>query len=381
MDFGQRTTRRIARNMQVMTNISRHGSSSCAVGYLLIILVFATLALSLSLVGDSGREKNPMTPQRLSPQGTLVQYEPRNNVNSLFLIALAVFQTLLTVDLLRPCMRRQEIADSFNEREKRANGMSDEFAGSADDTPNEKLAHDPLTSAGGRLIECQERERSRIARELHDDICQRLTLLSLEIEQARNALDESHVDRDARILGIRQRCCEIASDVQALSHELHSSKLDHLGLEAALRGFCKEFSKQQNLEVSLTQNGVPSTLPKDISLCLFRVTQEALRNAAKHSGATRLTVDLLGAEDLVLLEIRDSGVGFDMQRVAQANGLGLVSMQERVHLVEGVFTIESTPNQGTRIWVMIPLTGQLIPTEPTVSARVASGLDGRGRGK
>ena len=245
-------------------------------------------------------------------------------------------------------------------------------SGSKGDNSDHRLAREVLDKAGGRLIEGQEIERSRIARELHDDICQRLTLLSLEIEQARNALDDSGVQRNIRMLEIRQHCCKIADDVQALSHELHSSKLDHLGLEAALRGFCREFARQQNVEIELAQDGVPTRLPRDISLCLFRVAQEALRNAMKHSGVTRFTVDLLGTEDWIQMEIRDTGAGFDLQHLTQANGLGLVSMQERVHLVGGIFSVDSAPNQGTRIWVVIPFSGKIsTPVEPTVPARVA----------
>jgi signal transduction histidine kinase len=289
----------------------------------------------------------------------------------LLLGTLAAFQTLLIVLLARQCARHRVKAPGPMATEKRV--KADPCLGSASDAKNEKLARQAIEKAGGRLIEGQERERSRIARELHDDICQRLTLLSLEIEQARTAVDESRSDRDVRIRGIRQRCCEIALDVQALSHDLHSSKLDHLGLEAALRSFCKEFSQQQHVEVYLTQDGVPSSLPREISLCLFRIAQESLRNAAKHSEATRITVGLLGTEDWILLEVQDSGVGFDMQIAAQATGLGLVSMQERVHLVEGILTIESAPNQGTIIWAMIPLAGkQLTPIESAVSVRVAS---------
>ena len=166
------------------------------------------------------------------------------------------------------------------------------------------------------------------------------------------------------MLEIQQHCSEVAGDVQALSHQLHSSKLDYLGIAAALRSFCREYSQQQNVDVDFKDENVPNPLPRDVSLCLFRVAQEALSNAVKYSGATQVGVHLRGLDGQIRLEVTDAGVGFDVEEAKQRTGLGLVSMQERVHLVNGTFSIESRPNQGTRIVAEIPL-----PTE--VSARAA----------
>jgi PAS domain S-box-containing protein len=228
------------------------------------------------------------------------------------------------------------------------------FIGSAIDVTEQKLACEALEKVGGRLIEAQERERSRIARELHDDICQRLALLSLELEQAIQSSDTAQ--NDSRWPDIQQQCSEIAGDVQALSHELHSSKLDYLGLAPAIRGFCNEFSKQRGVVVDFSVGEMPVHLSREVSLCLFRIAQEALHNALKHSGVFKFTVRLSETLDQVYLEIGDAGVGFDPDQVMKGTGLGLVSMQERIHAVSGNISIDSKPNRGTRIRAWVPLT-------------------------
>ncbi len=233
------------------------------------------------------------------------------------------------------------------------------FIGSASDITDQKLAQEALERVGGKLIEAQEKERSRIARELHDDICQRLALISLELQQTYQGSNGTDAQTKARMLEIQQHCSEVAGDVQALSHQLHSSKLDYLGLSAALRSFCREYSQQQNVEVEFKDEGVPNPLPRDVSLCLFRVAQEALSNAVKYSGATHVAVHLRGTADQIRIEINDAGVGFDVEEAKQHSGLGLVSMQERVHLVNGAFSIESKPNQGTRIVAEVPLRAEV----------------------
>lgn len=245
------------------------------------------------------------------------------------------------------------------------------FIGSAIDATDQKLAQDALERLSGQLIEAQEKERSRIARELHDDICQRLAVLSMELERANSGSGVSNSRREARMMEIRQHCAEIASDVQALSHELHSSKLDYLGLVAATRSFCAEFSRLKNVNVVFTDDNVPYPLPKDVSLCLFRVTQESLHNALKHSGANHFTVSLRGTPGEVRLEVKDYGVGFDPEAADRQTGLGLVSMHERVHLVKGTFHIESKPSAGTSVVASVPLGGD-VGAAQAASGEVAS---------
>ena len=210
---------------------------------------------------------------------------------------------------------------------------------------------------GGRLIAAQEEERSRIARELHDDICQRLALLSLELEQASRGSD-GFGPVNGRLDEIRRHSSAIAADVQALSHQLHSSKLDYLGLGAALRSFCKEVAHSQKVEVDFMVEDVPTHLPADLSLCLFRVAQEALQNAVKYSLVRRFVVGLRATADEIELQIRDHGVGFDVEAARGRGGLGLISMQERVHLVRGAFCINSGLGAGTTVSVRVPLVAE-----------------------
>jgi PAS domain S-box-containing protein len=231
------------------------------------------------------------------------------------------------------------------------------FVGSASDITDQKLAQEALEKIGGKLIEAQEEERSRIARELHDDICQRLALLSMELEQANRG--SNGWGRSPKIEEIRRHCAQIAGDVQALSHKLHSSKLEYLGLAAAIRSFCREFSQQYNVTVQFDDENIPSFVPRDVSLSLFRVTQEALQNAVKHSGVGEYSVVLRGSATEIQLEVSDRGSGFDIEKAKLDRGLGLVSMQERVHLVHGTFSIESTVNGGTRILVRVPLAAEM----------------------
>ncbi len=228
--------------------------------------------------------------------------------------------------------------------------------GYASDVTDQKKAQEALRNVGGRLIEAQEKERSRIARELHDDICQKLALLSMELEMSKRMVLRPGGPVEVRIEEMRQHCSGIAADVQALSHELHSSRLDYLGLTVALESFCQEFSQQQDVNIDFRHEDIPESLPKGVSLSLFRIAQEGLHNSLKYSGVDRFSVHLWTAGDAVQLEISDSGAGFEVVQAQTGKGLGLISMQERAHLVGGSFAIESAPGGGTRIMVSIPVT-------------------------
>jgi PAS domain S-box-containing protein len=236
------------------------------------------------------------------------------------------------------------------------------FIGSAIDTTDQKLAQQALERVSGQLIEAQEKERSRIARELHDDICQRLALLSMELERANRASDGSPTTK-IRLEEIRNHCSEIAGDVQSLSHQLHSSKLDILGVVAAIKGFCKEFSKQYEVHIDFSEKNVPSKLHKDVSLSLFRVAQEALHNAMKYSGVDQFSVELSGEGNVVQLVVSDAGAGFDVEEAKKDRGLGLVSMQERIHLMHGSFSVESKPWHGTKVIVSVPVIAKVPRTQ------------------
>jgi PAS domain S-box-containing protein len=221
------------------------------------------------------------------------------------------------------------------------------------DITERKVAEAALASVSGRLIMAQEQERTRIARELHDDIGQRLALLANELQQFQQDSPNLPEVRN-RMEKLEKQTHEIVADIQSLSHELHSSKLEYLGIATAMRSFCKEFSERQAVKVDFSIEGV-TVVPSEISLCLFRVLQEALHNALKHSGVRDFNVELRGALDAVQLTVRDSGVGFDPVTVAKGRGLGLTSMQERLKLVDGIVSINSTPNGGTIIQARVPL--------------------------
>jgi PAS domain S-box-containing protein len=223
------------------------------------------------------------------------------------------------------------------------------------DVTNRKVAEEALSNVSRRMIEAQEQERTRIARELHDDIGQRLALLTIELEQLQENPPNLPVEVRRRMGKLRKQTSEIATDIQALSHELHSSKLDYLGIAAAVRGFCKEFGEQRKMEIDLKTYDLPRPLPRDISLCLFRVLQEALNNSAKHSGAQRCEVQLWATSEEIHLTVSDSGAGFDSEAIKETRGLGLISMEERLKLLNGTLSIDSQLKCGTTIHARVPL--------------------------
>ena len=223
------------------------------------------------------------------------------------------------------------------------------------DVTERKLAEEALSRVGGRLIEAHEEERSRIARDLHDDIGQRLALVVNQLDGLEKDLPDSAEETRTRLHELGKRTTEISADVQAMSHHLHSAKLKYLGIAAAAKSFCQEFSEKQKVEIDFTHVDIPRIVPEGISLCLFRVLQEALQNALKHSGVRHFEVELRGVSDGIHLTVRDSGLGFDPEGVTNNRGLGLISMQERVNLVKGIFSIDSQPERGTTIHVRLPL--------------------------
>jgi signal transduction histidine kinase len=222
------------------------------------------------------------------------------------------------------------------------------------DVSRSRKAEAALRDLSGRLIHAQEEERSRVARELHDDLSQRMALLSIELEQLADAMSNSAKMR-RRFESIQNQAQEISSDIHRLSYSLHPSKLDHLGLAAAIKSLCEQINAGGKLRVYLHQESFPEMLPKDITLCLFRIAQETLRNAVKHSHASHVRVHVQMSGDVVRLNVIDDGLGFDMRSPSFAEGLGFVSMRERLRLVGGNLEISSQRAQGTRIEVTIPL--------------------------
>jgi PAS domain S-box-containing protein len=221
------------------------------------------------------------------------------------------------------------------------------------DITERKLAEAALASVSRRLIEAQEQERSRIARELHDGIGQRLALLAIKLAQLQQSPPNSS-ELPSRIGELQKQTAEIASDIQSLSHELHSSRLQYLGIAAAMRGFCREFGEQQKVEIDFKLHDLPVPLSPDISLCFFRVLQEALHNSTKHSGVRDFEVELWGTPDEIHLTVSDSGAGFDIDAAKASRGLGLISMEERLKLLKGTLSIESQLQRGTTIHARVP---------------------------
>jgi PAS domain S-box-containing protein len=228
------------------------------------------------------------------------------------------------------------------------------IVGMVTDITERKTAEAALADVSRRLIEAQEQERSRIARELHDDIGQRLALLAVELEQLHQGLPDLAEVR-SRTGELHKQASELATDIQTLSHELHSTKLEYLGAVAAMRDLCRELGEQTKVKIDFKSQDLPQPLPPNISLCLFRVLQESLRNALKHSGASQVEVDLRGTPAEIHLVVSDRGVGFDSKAAKVSPGLGLVSMEERLKLLQGAFSIESKPKHGTTIRARVPL--------------------------
>jgi PAS domain S-box-containing protein len=224
----------------------------------------------------------------------------------------------------------------------------------AADITERKLAEEALAGVSRKLVEAQEAERTHIARELHDDINQRIALLAINLDLLRRALPASEIDTRREIDDAYEQVADLGTDIQALSHRLHSSKLEYLGLKAAVTGFCRELSQRESLKIQLRVENLPETLSHEISLCLFRVLQEAIHNALKYSGMGECDVSLTGTSTEIQLIVHDSGAGFDPNSV-NGHGLGLTSMRERLRLVRGQLSIESRPQHGTTIRASVPV--------------------------
>jgi PAS domain S-box-containing protein len=221
----------------------------------------------------------------------------------------------------------------------------------------EKLQESEATlhKLAGHLIQAQEEERQRIARELHDDINQKLSMLHIDLDRLEQFFPDSADHARRELDEQRKRVSEIAYDVQAMLHRLHPSKLQILGIVAAAKTFCRELSERQGVEIDFHADGIPEELPMEISLSLFRIMQEALQNGTKHSGSRHFQVSIRGESNEIQLSVRDSGIGFDPQALFKGRGLGLTSMKERMRLVQGDLSIDSRLQCGTTIRARVPL--------------------------
>jgi PAS domain S-box-containing protein len=236
-----------------------------------------------------------------------------------------------------------------------ADGAFAGYIGSSIDITEQRVAQKALANMGRKLMEAHEEERTWIGRELHDDINQRLSLVAVELDRCIQEFSSSTPELPRHMRQTQERIIEISTDVQALSHRLHSSKLEYLGLATAARSFCREFAERHNVQINFKQTGTLLTLPKEASLSLFRVLQEALQNALKYSRVQDFKVELHGTSHSVELRVSDAGIGFEEQEAMARGGLGLISMRERLQLVNGEFTVRSQPGRGTTISAWVPL--------------------------
>ena len=234
------------------------------------------------------------------------------------------------------------------------------------DITERKRAEEALSRMSRRVIEAEERERNRIARDLHEDIGQRLALLAIGIEQLKNNLPGQTVELLDRMNTVWTQTLEILTDVKASAHELYSPRLEYLGIAAVMNSFCAEFGERKKVEIDFRNHGLPSLVPPDVSICLFRVLQEALHNGVQHSGVHKFEVHLWGAADEIHLTISDSGAGFDLEAARKGRGLGLTRMEERLKLVNGTFSIDSRPQPGTTIHARVPVSSKNVVMHATV---------------
>ena len=212
-----------------------------------------------------------------------------------------------------------------------------------------------LRALAGSLLAAQEEERRRLSRELHDDLNQKLAMLAIEAEALEQELPPSHDGARVRLGRLREGVNTLSDNIRRVAYQLHPSMLEHLGLAVALRSYCREFSRRHDVKVKFLLRRPAQDASQEVSLCLYRVTQEALGNVAKHSGSSRATVALSGNPQGLHLSVADYGVGFDPAAVRGRTGLGLISMEERIRVVGGTLSVRSSPGNGTRLDVRIPL--------------------------
>jgi PAS domain S-box-containing protein len=234
------------------------------------------------------------------------------------------------------------------------NGEPERMLGMAVDITDLRRMEEERRELSGMLIIAQEAERSRLARELHDDFNQRLAVLAIDLEKAAESIPDCSAETSQRLHQLWARTSEIGADLHDLSHQLHSSTLESLGLVLGVSSFCREFAEQQGIQVDFAHGDAPR-VPRDVALCLFRIVQEGLRNVKRHSEATRAEVRLEAVDDSLHLSVSDTGKGFESKKSWAKAGLGIRSMEERLRLVGGNLEVQSRLGEGTRIDAWVPL--------------------------
>jgi len=272
----------------------------------------------------------------------------------LFLI-LASMPLLFLAALIKEREQAQEAATQKEERLVLALDTAQQ-ASQALSVSQEKLhqSHSQIRALLGKLIDAQESERRRISRQLHDDLNQKIASLSMGISQLKRKLPVQETALVVELDQLRENAATLTNDVRTLSHQLHPAVLEHLGLVTALESYISNFNLEEHIEVKLNAEIGAERIPFQVSICLYRVAVEALRNVSRHSGATSAAISLTRSDDMIELQVSDSGKGFDVETFKNGGGLGLISIEERLRLLQGSCEIYSAPGRGTRLVVTVP---------------------------
>lgn len=272
----------------------------------------------------------------------------------LFLI-LASMPLLFLAALIKEREQAQEAASQKEERLELALDAAQE-ASQALSVSQEKLrqSHNQVRNLLGKLIDAQESERRRISRQLHDDLNQKIATLSMGISQLKRKLPMQETALIVELDHLRENAATLTNDVRTLSHQLHPAVLEHLGLVTALESYISNFKSEEHIKVKLTAEVGVERIPFQVSICLYRVALEALRNVARHSGASSAAISLKRSDGVIELQVSDSGKGFDVETFKNDGGLGLISVEERLRLLQGSCEIYSAPGRGTTLVVTVP---------------------------
>jgi len=274
----------------------------------------------------------------------------------LFLI-LASLPLLFLAALIKEREQAQEAAFQKEERLEHALDAAHQASQALSDSQQKlNYSHNQIRKLLGRLIDVQESERRRISRELHDDLNQKIATLSVSISRLKRKLPMQEGELITELDQLRESANSLTNEVRRLSHQLHPAVLEHLGLVSALESYISSFTDEEQIDVKLSAEIGDERIPFQTSICMYRVAVEALRNVSRHSGAKSAAVSVKRFRDVLELQVSDSGRGFDVELFRQGGGLGLISIEERLRLLQGSCEVSSAPAQGTTLVARVPLT-------------------------